>query len=72
MRGLVFRDALQDVDILKLASEKLGREYVLRVIDEEAGCEVRFDTYPRESGYILRLMERLKKEIYNKVDLNDK
>ncbi len=65
MRGLVFKDALQDVDIFKLATEKLGRDHVLRLIDEEAGDAVRFDTYPRESGYVLRLIDRLKKEIYN-------
>ena len=63
LRALVFKEALSDAAILRALEEKKGREYVLRLIDEEAGMEVTFKKYPRNASYIPRLMDRVKNEI---------
>jgi len=63
IRGLIFADALQDVRILQMAAEKVGKEKIVKLIDEKAGIDVTFDDYPRNEKYILDLMNEVKKII---------
>jgi hypothetical protein len=37
----------------------IGKEAVIKMIDEEAGRELRFDDYPRDSGFIDSLRDRM-------------
>ena len=47
-------------DTAKPTMEKLGREAVVALIDGEAGMEVTFTDYPRNSTYVPALMEKMK------------
>lgn len=59
LRLLVFYDALQDMRALTLLEGYIGREAVVRMIEEEAGMEIRFDQYPHGAEFLLRLRERV-------------
>ena len=63
LRGLVFNEALQDVEVCKLLERYIGRQAVVKLIDDEAGMEVTFKDYPRNSAYIPCLMEKMKNMI---------
>jgi len=63
LRALVFKDALQDVELLKLLEEKTSRAHVIDLIDELAGMDVQFNNYPRNYDYIPTLMARVRSEI---------
>ncbi len=58
-RGMVFYEALQDIALCKLLENKLGKEAVVKIIDETAGFDVRFDDYPKDDGYLFKLREKL-------------
>ena len=60
LRGLVFKEALQDVEVCKLLEKYIGREAVINMIDNEAGMDVTFKEYPRNSTYIPNLMQKMK------------
>ena len=60
LRAKVFYEALQDIRICRGLEEKLGREAVVALIDGEAGMEVTFTDYPRNSTYVPALMEKMK------------
>ena len=60
IRGLVFKEALQDVEVCKKLESYIGREAVIKMIDEEAGMDLTFKAYPRNSSYIPCLMEKMK------------
>ena len=52
IRGEITYEAIQDMNIC-LALEKLvGRECVVRMIDEAAGRDLRFDDYPRNNAFL--------------------
>lgn len=59
LRGEVLYDAIQDMNICFALEEKLGRESVIRLIDETAGRALRFDDYPRESSFTEKLREQM-------------
>ena len=59
IRGEVTFEAVQDMNICFALEEKIGREAVIRIIDEAAGKTLRFDDYPRSSEYILQLRRQL-------------
>jgi hypothetical protein len=63
LRAIVFKEALQDVDICKKLEGYIGREAVIKMIDEEAGMNVTFKEYPRNSSYVPDLMTRMKEMI---------
>ena len=45
-----------------LASYK-GKDYVVAIIEEEAGQEIRFDSFPYFGDYIIRYRERINQEL---------
>lgn len=63
LRLLVFYDALQDLRALRLLESYIGREAVVGLIEEEAGMEIRFNQYPHDREFLLRLRERVNQEI---------
>ena len=63
IRGKVLYDAIGDINLCRTLEKYIGREAVVKIIDEMAGGDVRFDDYPRNSAYLPALRERLISEI---------
>lgn len=63
IRALVFYEALQDMELCRLLEEKTSHEYVVRIIDEIAGKDVRFADMPEDEMYLFKLRERLIDEL---------
>lgn len=55
IRLVVFREALDDLRALRLLESLRGREYVSALIRREAGMDITFSRYPRESDFLYRL-----------------
>ena len=60
LRAKVFCEALQDIRVCQALEEKIGRNAVVAMIDAEAGMEVTFTDYPRNSTFVPALMEKMK------------
>ena len=52
IRGKVTYEAIGDMDLCRTLEEHIGREAVIKMIDEIAGMDVRFDSYPLGSDYL--------------------
>ena len=63
LRALVFKDALQDVEILKALERKTSHQHVVELIEKYAGMDIRFDEYPRNYEFIPQVMEAVKQEL---------
>lgn len=63
LRAVVFKEALDDVEICKTLEKYIGREKVIEMIDKAAGMNITFKDYPRNNDYIPTLMEEMKKLI---------
>ena len=63
LRAIIFRDALQDVDICKTLEKYIGRDAVVKMIDEAAGMDVTFKEYPRNAEFIPNLITKMKEMI---------
>ncbi len=59
LRTMVFYDALQDVAVCCLLEEKIGHEKVVKLIEQEAGMELKFDEYPRNAEFLLKIREEM-------------
>jgi hypothetical protein len=59
LRAVVFKEALQDIQICQTLEEKIGKAAVVAMIDEAAGKKLTFSDYPRNSDYIPDLMEKM-------------
>jgi len=55
IRGEVTYEAIQDMDICFALEKLIGRENVVRMIDEAAGRDLRFDDYPRCKEFLEKL-----------------
>ncbi len=66
LRGLVFKEGLQDIELCRELEKYIGRDAVVKMIDDEAGMNVTFEEYPRCADYILNVTNKMKKmiEIY--------
>lgn len=62
-RALVFYEGLQDLALCRLLEEFVGREEAIKIIEDEAGMEITFTSYPHDSGFLPRLRTRIAKEI---------
>lgn len=60
LRAVIFREAIQDIAVCRALEQKIGREAVVKMIDEEAGEELTFSCYPRRNDFIPNLMEKMK------------
>ena len=52
LRALIFREALEDIEVCRVLEGIIGREAVVELIDREAGQPLTFRSYPRNSDYI--------------------
>ena len=65
LRAVIFREALQDIEICRTLEGYIGKEAVVAMIDEAAGEPLTFSCYPRNSRYIPELMEKMEMMILN-------
>jgi len=63
LRAVVFKEAIDDIKICKKLESLIGREAVIKMIDDEAGMDVRFDAYPKNPDYIINLIEKMELKI---------
>ena len=63
IRLLVFHDALQDMRALELLESLLGREAVLKLLEEATKDPLTITSYPRNAEYLLNLRERINSAI---------
>ena len=66
LRQVVFHEGLQDLRLLKLCQQRLGREQTMAIL-EEGIAPITFKHYPREADWLLGLRRRLHKAIENKL-----
>jgi hypothetical protein len=67
LRAKVFREAIQEVQLLKLLESFIGKDKVLEMIKEEANMEITFSEYPKNASFYINLNERVKKLIKKEV-----
>ena len=60
MRAFVFREALEDISLCRLLEKKIGKEAVIKLIEEEAGMEITFKSYPKDMEFFPRLTRKIK------------
>ena len=65
IRGQVFYEGVQDMDICYALEEKIGKAAVVQLIDQAAGQPLRFDTYPKNSEFLVNLRQRLIEALAN-------
>lgn len=58
IRGEVLREAMEDMRILDLVEEKLGRDRALKIIHEDFPGDMNFEKYPLDPEYYVRLREK--------------
>ena len=63
LRQDVFREALSDVAALELCERYIGRDAVIKMIDDAAGYDLTFAHYPAEPEFILALREKVNRII---------
>lgn len=63
LRAVVFKEALQDIEVCKLLEQYIGHEKVVELIEKEAGMEITFSEYPQSNEFIVSLMEKVKQMI---------
>lgn len=63
IRGEVTYQAIEDMRICKALEELIGRENVIKIIDNAAGRNLRFDDYPCTNAFLDGLRDRIKDEI---------
>lgn len=63
LRVKVFANALEDVRLLTLLEEKIGKENTVALIERVAGMEITFDKYPKSDEFFDRLYCEIFKEL---------
>ncbi|MBE7053414.1 MAG: DUF4091 domain-containing protein [Ruminococcaceae bacterium] len=66
LRAIIFKEALEDIEILRKLEEKIGRDEVIKMIDKEAKMDLTFKDYPTESSFIPQLIDKAIKMINKK------
>ncbi len=61
LRALVFREALEDMEVCRLLEQKIGKQAVVELIDQEAGMNLTFSEFPRNVTFIPNLMQKMKR-----------
>ena len=56
-------DALQDIRAMKLLESYIGHNEVVKIIEDCAGMEIRMNSYPKNSSYLIKLREEINKKI---------
>jgi len=63
LRGFVFQEGLQDFALCKLLEKRLGHEKVVEIVEDVAGIEIKFNSYPKENSFLLNLRQRIIDEL---------
>ncbi len=63
LRIVVFTQALCDLRAMRLLENKIGHDAVVKIIEEVAGQEITFESYPHSDEFTLNLRERINQEI---------
>ena len=63
LRAVVFKEALQEIGLCKLLEGYIGREAVVKFIDKEAGMNLTFKEYPRNSSFLPSINDKMKQMI---------
>jgi len=61
LRAIVFKDALQDITLFKMLEGYIGKDAVIKLIEDEAGAPISFFDYPHENDFYIRLTDKIKK-----------
>lgn len=71
IRGEITYEAVQDMDICFALEQYVGRKAVVEMIDAAAGCDMRFDDYPKNREFLENLRAEMVKKIQEFTDLAD-
>jgi len=63
LRALVFKEALTDVEVCRKLEEYIGKDAVVKMIDDAAGMDLTFKDYPRQKEFIPNLMNKMMEKI---------
>lgn len=63
LRALIFKEALEDIEICRLLESYIGRDAVIEMIDTEAKMNVTFSEYPRNTEFIPSLINKMRRLI---------
>lgn len=63
MRALVFKESLQDILICRMLEEKIGKDAVVKMIDDAAGYDLTFKKYPMDANFVPDLISKMKEMI---------
>ncbi len=65
IRGKVTYDAIVDMDICRTLEQYIGKDAVVKLIDETAGMSVDFENYPMDREFLPKLREKMIEMIIN-------
>lgn len=63
LRLMVLEEALNDCRALRMLEQIKGKAYVHQMVEEMAGMKITFWDYPRNAQFLIRLRERVNREI---------
>ncbi len=63
LRAIIFKEALNDIEICRTLESFIGRDKVIEMIDAAAGMNLTFAEYPRNNEFVPSLIEEMEKEI---------
>ncbi|MDD6214676.1 MAG: DUF4091 domain-containing protein [Firmicutes bacterium] len=59
LRAMIFKEALEDIEICRLLEKYIGRENVIEIIEREADMKLTFSEYPCNDKFIPEVMEKI-------------
>ena len=65
IRGRVFKQGIDDMRALQLLESFVGHEEAVRIMED--GQTVEFDVYPRTDEYLIKMRERVNREIEKRI-----
>ncbi len=63
LRAVVFKEALNDIEVCRMLEGYIGRDEVINMIDSAAGMNLTFSEYPKNSEFIPSLIEKFEQII---------
>lgn len=60
LRALIFKEALQDIEICHLLEKSIGKDAVIKIIETKAGSEITFFDYPNTAEFMFEIIDELK------------
>lgn len=68
LRAKVFKEAIQDISVFELLEKFIGKNNVIKFIEEKADMEITFSKYPRSGNFLINLDNEIKEEIRKHID----